>query len=189
MSFKVKATRPKFDTVPPGTHGAQLVGLIDCGTQSGEFDGEVRESHMIYLVFELPNVKSQASEGHMLAGLQTGLTLHVKSRLRAVASALLGRAIAHDEEIDIATLLGRNCVIEVKPDKGYSRIVGVWEIDRDHAVGRCDREKLLVTLDDVKKHGTKVLPDWLPWIFGETVADHVSAAKELQPGYKAPKLS
>ena len=130
----MKAPKPKstYEAVPAGTHVATLYSIVNLGTSSFEFKGEMKTSTKIRLTFELPGEMREFGEDKVMKPMaisrEFGFSMGKKSHLRPFVEGMLGVAL-HDEEayaFDIEDLLGRSCLLSVshteKDGNVYSNI-------------------------------------------------------------------
>lgn len=130
----MKAPKPKstYEAVPAGTHVARLYSIINLGTSSFEFKGEMKTSTKIRLTFELPGEMREFGDDKELKPMaisrEFGFSMGKKSHLRPFVEGMLGVAL-HDEEaynFEIEDLLGRTCLLSVshteKDGNVYSNI-------------------------------------------------------------------
>jgi hypothetical protein len=101
----MKLTVSSF-TVPPGTYPAKLTGLET--TNHEQFGPGLRFSFV---------VATGEFEGKRVVRT-TGCSLSPGNALGTLVSGLLGRALELDEEIELDSLLGRDCLIRVAETKG-----------------------------------------------------------------------
>ncbi|HYE20938.1 MAG TPA: hypothetical protein VEA69_21005 [Tepidisphaeraceae bacterium] len=167
-----------YEKAPAGNHPAVLVALIDMGTQEQEFGGEVKEQHRIYGVWELVTEKKADGSNHVV-GLDLTLSLNEKAKLRKWIEARLGRLIAEGEEYDVLSELGQPCLLNVVEKNGYPKVEGMSSVPKGMQVAKPTYPLTAWHLDDLEKTGQIALPSWVPYLYGEPLADHIKRAKEL----------
>jgi len=168
----------EYQLCPEGTHDAVCVAVVDLGTQppSGKFV-EQGPKRKVYLVFELVEEATRP-----LIAKDYTASLHEKSALRKVAEAVAGRKFGDDEEIDIARLAGRKCLISVThtgAERKYHNVSGVLPAKKNAAINDPQHKPFTWFLDD----GTPFRgPDWLPFWYGKSVEEVVANCAEMRKG-------
>jgi hypothetical protein len=126
----------EFEQAPAGNHVGRCVGLIDIGTQQGEYLGKTTYARKIVLRFELPN--ELISEGEwagkpfVVSKFYTA-SLGEKANLRKDLAAWRGRDFTPDElkGFDAKNLLDKPCMVNVThTDKGKAKISGITPIPK-----------------------------------------------------------
>lgn len=170
---------------PSGTHPAVLVGLIDLGTQHEEFGGEAKWQRQALLVWELPTKKRKDGKPFLMDAVVT-LSLNEKAKLRKWAEAMLDTKIADGAPFDIATLLGKACMVSVQlNEKGYAKVSAVTGFpDMGVPPPAAGTAAFLCGLEEYKG-GAKAIPEWVPWQWSKalgrraSVPDVLGASREL----------
>lgn len=186
----------KIEIPSADTHDARIVGLVDLGTHNEAFGNEQpKPKRQVYLVFELDEEISGVKGANHAVGVRYTLSFHEKATLRKLAEAILneGQKYAPDADVDYNALLGQPCSVQIahvsgKGDKADRKYVKVGTISavpkkRRESVFKPTREifEWYVGRDDLND-----LPDNLPRIFGETVADVIKRCHELGGSGNAP---
>lgn len=109
MSYILKRTKTKL--FPEGIYSAIVK---DLKTGPSKFD-EDKES--ITLVFQTDYREFKGEAGRKIMRSYTS-SLYEKSKLSSVIEALLGRKIGEEEEIDIYSLIGKECRLKIENRKG-----------------------------------------------------------------------
>ena len=120
--FIISAGEQKNRPLPPAeTHLARVVDIIDLGTQVEINDkGEKKEKRKLRVTFELPNERAVFDEAKgdepFLIGRTYTQSMHEKSNLRPLASAVLGKTLTDEEcrRFDVTALVGRTCLVSVE---------------------------------------------------------------------------
>ena len=125
MSIIAKVpTGSNFKQIPAGTHVATLAKVEDLGMRPNQFkkdsEGNPTMQHQVCLHFEL--------EGYEGSDLRSWVTLSLfkKANLFKIVRCLIGAA--PNEDLDLLTVVGRQCLVEVehkpgKDNKVWPRIV------------------------------------------------------------------
>ena len=126
MSLIAKESVSNFKPVPPGMHLARCFKIIDLGTQRSEWNGEVKDRHMVMLQWE---VHSEDEAGNplitpngepMSISKNYANTLSPKSSLRLHLSSWRGRDFTSEElrGFELKNVLGVWCMVTVKASLG-----------------------------------------------------------------------
>jgi hypothetical protein len=185
-SFKTRANNGDggdFELPPSGTHPAVMVGLIDLGTTENTYNGKTSDRHKILLVWELTAEADSKGQNFIVAQDYTW-SLNKKAALRPIVEGFRGKALADDEEYDLALMLGKPCMINVTEGvsgggKKFAEIAGCSPPMRGLTVPPATRDvvffhigALTSTKDDLE------IPDWVPPLYGRKVVDDIKKSKE-----------
>jgi hypothetical protein len=191
MGFTKKASAGggDFAEAPPaGPHPAVLVGLIQLGTQETEFQGKKDWKEQILLVWELTATKkSQSAENHIIQKQYT-FSLNQKAALRKLIENWRGKSLQEGEDFDIARCLGKPCLVTVihtgTGERPYGKIEGVGGVPAGLTVPAPTKTPTAWEITDpIAK-----LPDWLPFLYGESVLDVIKRSQEIS-GKGPPTIS
>lgn len=128
MQYILKRTKTKL--FPEGIYNAVVK---DLKTGPSKFD-EDKES--VTLVFQTDYSEFKGEAGRKIMRSYTS-SLYEKSKLSSVIEALLGKKIGEEDEIDIYSLIGKECRLKIKNRKGEisgkmaSRIIEVLPANRE----------------------------------------------------------
>jgi len=178
-----------FSEAPPaGPHPAVLVGLIQLGTQETEFQGKKDWKEQILLVRELTATKkSQSTENHIIQKQYT-FSLNQKASLRKLIENWRGKSLAEGEDFDILKCLGKSCLVTVihtgTGEKPYGKIEGVGGVPTGLTVPPPTKAPVAWSIDE----SVAKLPDWLPFLYGESVLDVIKRSQEVS-GKGPPTIS
>jgi len=130
-----------FKPVPPGTHIARCVTVVDCGMQKTEWQGQEKWQHKVWIAFEVPAVRvewekdGQQNEGPAIIGKLYTNNIGEKAHLGQHLSSWRGKAFTGVEirdGFDVSVLLGLPCQIAVTHNesngKVYANITGIMGI-------------------------------------------------------------
>lgn len=129
-----------FEPAPVGNHIARCIGLIDVGTQQGEYQGKTTHARKIVIRWELPN--ELISEGEFsgkpfIVSKYYTASLSEKANLRKDLSAWRGRDFT-DQELsgfDAKNILDKPCMVNVTHnEKGRAKVSGVTPIPKGLSV-------------------------------------------------------
>ncbi len=118
-----------FEPAPAGTHIARCFRIIDIGTHHGEYDGKPNVRNQVIVGFELPNEMEEFNgerQPFIVFKFYTN-SLGEKANLRKDLEAWRGRPFSTEELIrfDLATILGKPCMVTVVHKDKKARIAGV----------------------------------------------------------------
>jgi hypothetical protein len=130
----------EFEQAPAGNHLGRCIGMIDIGTQQGEYLGKTTHARKIVVRFELPN--ELVSEGDfagkpfIVSKFYTA-SLSEKANLRKDLVSWRGREFT-DEELrgfDSKNILDKPCMVNVThTEKGKAKISGITPVPKGMAV-------------------------------------------------------
>lgn len=180
--FQVEATNSGGggELPPPGNYPAVLVGLVDLGTHEEEYQGKRYDARKVLLCWELAG-ENRSDGGPQILSMDFNLLekMSAKSKLRKLLEGWRGRPMDDKEAIDLAVLMGKACLLNVghkKSQKGsdYATILGVTPVLKGMAVPRPLCELFTWHFGA----GPFTPPDWLPFLYGKPVLEHIEAARE-----------
>lgn len=176
----------QFEAAPIGNHIGRCVGLIDVGTQSGEYQGKTTHARKIVVRWELPNELISegdfAGQPFVVSKFYTA-SLSEKANLRKELSAWRGRDFTDDElrGFDAKNILDKPCMVNVThTDKGKAKVSGVTPVPKGIQVpGRVNdilyfslepedfKPEVFERLSDFYKDMIRKSPEWAG-LHGET---------------------
>ena len=138
-----QSTGGSYEKAPEGQHIARLVGIIDEGTQTWEFQGTPKSGQKLYLQFELypedddgQPMTNQNGE-FFLVGEEYTAVLNDKSNLTKLITSWRGKALEpQDYPFDFSRMLGKYALISVAHNKSadgaktYANIAGIAPVPR-----------------------------------------------------------
>lgn len=163
---------------PAGNHLAVLVGIFDMGHQLDDFDPlKSKWQHRAFFVWELVGEPiAGASKNHVI-GIDLTLSLNEKAKLRKWVEARTGKPIPDGTTFDPTTELGQPCFLNVIEKNGYPKVEGVAAVPKGIPVPKASYPLVAVTLDEFL--AKTPIPEWVPYLYGSPLADHISAAREI----------
>lgn len=131
MGRHAKDSGGDFTPAPAGTHRAVCVGLVDIGTQRGEFQGQVTVRNQVIIRWELSDEPMEDGQPYIVSGFFTN-SLNEKSRLRPLLEAWRGRAFTEEElgGFDLQSILGAPCLVTVIHKDGRARVQSVSSLPK-----------------------------------------------------------
>lgn len=152
---KESSNTMEFETVSAGVYTALCYRVIDLGTQTTEFAGEVKEGHKVMISWELFGDGSRMTDGRPFSvHKQYKISLHEKATLRKDLEAWRGKKFTADElsGFDVSNVLGTACTMQVMvSDDGKYANVGTIMATKEKPAG--ENEPVLFIIDDKKTHG------------------------------------
>ena len=158
----------EFEQAPIGNHVGRCIGMIDIGTQQGEYLGKTTHARKIVLRFELPN--ELISEGEfagkpfVVSKFYTA-SLGEKANLRKDLSSWRGRDFTPEElrGFDSKNLLDKPCMVNVThTDKNKAKISGITPVPKGMSVPGRVHDLLYLSLepDEFKRDVYESLNDY-----------------------------
>lgn len=181
MSFKMTAGAGGGggEKPPAGNHLAVMVAAVDMGTQLHDYQGKVSWRRDIYLLWELVGAPIAGTTGkNHVIGTALTMSLNEKATLRAWVQARTGKMIADGAEFDITSELGQPCLLNVIEKGGYPRIEGVAAVPKGFPLPTATYKPVAISLDEFKTN-PGIIPEWVPWHYGNPLAEHIKACKEI----------
>lgn len=171
-----------FTPCPAGTFLARCCRIIDLGTQSTEYQGEVKPAHKALITFEVTDPDTFTdSGGCFTVSKRYTASLHEKAALRRDLEAWRGAKFSDAElqRFDLASVLGKTCLLSIvhvdKDGKTFANIGGVMKAPKG-MTGSEPSEPLL--------HFDLAAPNWN--IF-DTLGEKLKAQIAASPEYKAAR--
>jgi hypothetical protein len=168
-----------FEKAPPGNHPAVLVAIIDMGTQwqEGYQGAPGKWQRRAYFVWELVLEKRAEGGGNHVIALDLNVSLNDKAKLRKWIEARTGKAIPDGVEYDVSQELGQPCLLGVVMKGDFPKVDSVSGVPKGMAVAEPGHKPVLISLDEFRA-GAKI-PDWVPYLYGEPLADVIKRCKEI----------
>jgi hypothetical protein len=190
--WKQKATKAgggEFEIPEAGSHPAVCIGLIDLGTHTETFKDKQKgterkvDLRKVLIVWELTDqpMTGMKNVNHVI-GRDFNVTFSDKSALRKMVEAWGGKKFKEDEEFDLSKLLGKPGMVTVSHGEGktsgkaYAKFEAIAPVPKNMTVPPAQRKPVQwsVTDDDA------LLPDWLPYIYGEPAVDWITRCHEVK---------
>lgn len=165
-----------------GNHPAVLVGLIDLGTHRDEYQGKEITNRKVLFCWEIPGETTSAGAPHVLVSdFNVPPKLSGKSKLRAMLEAWRGKPMEDHEQLDLAALIGKPCLLNVgrgKSSKGseYAKIMGISPTIKGMQAPRPFNASYVWAFG----MGPFNPPDWLPFLYGRPVLETVERSHEFK---------
>lgn len=118
-----------FKPIPEGLHPAICNLVVDLGVQKTTYLREEKETHQVYIRWELPYQRiefekdGEKKEGPMVLGETYTMSLNEKANLRKHLESWRGKKFTEEEldGFDLFNLLGVGCQITIVHNKGKDK--------------------------------------------------------------------
>lgn len=181
MPFTVKQDEQfKRELIPAGNHHAVCYGVIDLGTQAGEWKGTPNTKHEVMVCWEIPALTIEIEkEGVKMVmpkvkSRRFTLSLGEKANFYKMLVSWRGRAFTAEElaGFDIFNLIGANCLLNVihvvKGENTYDNITGASPLlaGMTKLAPKTDIWKYYIVEDQMNI--PECIPDWIKEIIGKS---------------------
>lgn len=156
----------EFESAPIGNHIGRCIGMIDVGTQQGEYQGKVTHARKVVIRWELPT--ELISEGDfagkpfVVSKFYTA-SLSEKANLRKDLVSWRSREFT-DEELrgfDAKNILDKPCMVNVTHnEKKKAKVAGITPIPKGMAAPGRVNDLFFFSLDDFKPELFEKLSDY-----------------------------
>jgi hypothetical protein len=186
VSLKRKANSggngEEFEKPAAGTFPAICVAIIVTGTHNEAYPGqEARDTPKLFLVWELLGEVMAGSKFNFVIGREYTDSLNAKANLRKLIDGWRSKGpLADDEEFDISLLKGQPCLVTVthttpnSEGKQYANVSSVTKPMKGQKFDKPMREMFVYEAVDANPPAQ----DWLPRIYGKTVAERIMVSNE-----------
>jgi hypothetical protein len=140
MAIIAENTGTKREPIPQGNYVARCYQMIEIGTVQEEFEGQKKIMHKVRIGWELPTEQRVFDEAKgeqpLVISNEYTLSMHEKSKLRAILQSWRGKAFSEEEakSFDITKLIGVPCMLniihKVTPNGTYANIGSVAPIPK-----------------------------------------------------------
>ena len=155
------------EPAPAGTHAAWCFGMIDLGTQTGQYEGRQRSTHKVWIWWELAEERQADGKPFRLGGFYS-VSLHEKSSLRKMLQSWRGVPFTAEEldAFDLTTIVGKPCLVNVAhnktPDgKVRDQIAAVTKLVKGMTIPPMAAQKTIFNIDEWDARIFDSLPDFL----------------------------
>lgn len=173
-----------FEACPAGTHPAVLVGLLDIGTYSEQFQGQPpKDARKVLLVWEVI-----VDDARHYVGRDYTLSFNQKATLRQLVEKWRGKAFGDDEGFDLSVLVGKPCLISIVHKTSgsgntYGRVDGVMSLPKGMPAPTASHPPVVWS---VMSGGPVPDADWLPYLRGKPLQEVIKTCKERNGGVSVP---
>jgi len=172
--MKVKKSSGERVLPSEGVHEAQLLKIIDLGTQYSEkYDSSARK---VILTFELDEkhvFNEENGEQPFLIDARFTLKLTARSNFGKFVASWLGKKFADlEDDLDLNDLFQVPCQLNLvynkDGDNTYCNIDSVMPVPKSVKYSPTENDTLVFDLDDFDADTFESLPDWLQETIGES---------------------
>ena len=190
MGITAKTTQTNFELVPAGSHIARCYSMVEIGTVTETFKGELKTLHKVRITWELPLetkvFNPEKGEQPFSVSKEYTLSMHEKSNLRKDLSSWRGRGFTDDEAsaFDITKLLGVPCMVNVVHNQAqngnvYANVMGVMPLPKGTQCPPQVNTTFMLSFENFDEGKFNLLPEWLK--------ERIKATPEFkQIGFKVP---
>lgn len=155
-----------YTPVPSGTHVARCYQMIELGTITEPYLGEMKTSKKVRIGWELPLETKEFKQGEgekpFVISKDFTLSMHEKATLRKFLEAWRGKTFTEAEakSFDITKLIGVPCMVSViheeKEGKNHAKVTGVTSIPKGMTCPEQVNETFILSYDafDLEKFNT-----------------------------------
>ena len=180
-----------FEPAPAGMQLARCYRIVDLGTQESTYMGEVKQSHVILVSWELPNAPMTDGRPFTVSRRFTA-SLGTKAKLRAALESWRGRKFtpAELDGFDLKNVLGKTCLLNIihSPSKDgskvYANVDTVNPVVQGMPIPHAINEQLFFTLSDFDRATYEKL--------GKNIQESIAKSPEYQSlgnSYQEPSSS
>lgn len=150
-----------FKQAPAGSHVARCIRLIDLGTQTSEYQGQVNHKSQVLISWELCHElyeyedenKQKVQKPFLVSAFYTN-SLSEKANLRRDLISWRGRDFTKEEleKFDLQSILGAPCIVSVViNDKGKAKVEGVLKLTKGTEAPDCVNKPYAFWLDEFER--------------------------------------
>lgn len=160
-----------FAPVPAGTHVARCYQMIELGTVTEPYMGEMKTGKKVRLSWELPlelkEFKQGEGESPFVISKDFTLSLHEKATLRKFLESWRGKNFTDDEakSFDITKLLGVACMVsvinETKDQKTYGKLTNVSTLAKGMVCPPAINKQVVLSYDMFDFETFNILPKFI----------------------------
>lgn len=162
-----------YKVVDAGVYPARCYSMVELGTQTSEFNGEIKSARQVNITFELPTeltvFHEENGEQPYSVSKTYNLSMHEKATLRKDLESWRGKGFTEEEAkaFDITLLLGKVCQINIihktSPDgqKTYANIGNIIPLGKGQTVPAQINPTRMLCFDNFDFNAFKELPEWL----------------------------
>lgn len=163
--------RKSFEPISSGVHMCVCSGLIDLGTQVGEYQGNQTIAKKVIIQWDFTDETYEDQDGNekirQMSKEYTASIFSEKAKLRQDLTAWRGKEFSADElkKFDLSSVLGAGCQIQIihveKGDKKYANIKSIMSLPKGLKLDK-PSEYLVFDLDDKDTWSNwSKIPQWI----------------------------
>ena len=178
MSFEVPKSG-KTERPPAGNHLAVLVALIEMGEQWQDPFKPTDKGYWWprdFYLWELIGEQIAGTGKNHLIGIDLNRSTGANSKLRAFVEARTGKPMGDD--FNPKSELGQPCFLSVVVNKkGYPVVNGMAAVPKGFTLPAPTYPVTALTLEEFQ--AGESLPEWVPWLYGNPLGDHIRGCKQI----------
>lgn len=152
-----------YAQVPAGSHVAVCFRVVDLGTQTETYEGNVSQKRKLLISWEIDEPNPSADNERFTISKFYTASLSPKSKLRPDLESWRGRVFT-DEELkgfDIAKILGQGCMLSVAEgdNGGKSKVVGVMALPKGMKAFAGSKDPVHFSFDNFDMDSFNELPE------------------------------
>jgi hypothetical protein len=172
MGITAKTTQSNFELVPSGSHIARCYSMVEIGTVTENYKGELKTLHKVRITWELPLetkvFNPEKGEQPFSVSKEYTLSMHEKSNLRKDLSSWRGRGFTEEEAsaFDITKLLGVPCMVNVVHNTAqngntYANVLAISPLPKGTQCPPQINGTFMFSFENFEQSKFDSLPDWL----------------------------
>lgn len=187
---------------PAGTYGGRIVGVLDLGTHTSQYQGQANTARQVLVCFELTGINDQNAKKPVIVAKKYGvyyaddkrkdLVYGKKSHLRQHMELLRGKPYSATESPNPEKLVGAACLVTLTPKTSssgndYAVVAGFGKLPDGMTVAKASVEPLVWSYTD----SLPASAGWLPDIYDDgifrTPAEYAKNCHEICNDWPAPR--
>lgn len=160
-----------YTAVPSGTHVARCYQMIEIGTITEPYLGEMKTTKKVRIGWELPLETKEFKQGEgekpFVMSKDFTLSMHEKATLRKFLESWRGKAFTEAEakSFDVTKLIGAPCMISVieesKDGKNYSKISNISSLPKGMTCPPQVNDTFILSYDNFDVEAYNTLPKFI----------------------------
>lgn len=184
-----------FTPPPAGVFPAICYRFIDLGTQTSNFQGQIKHQRKIMLSWEITDTDEKMDDGRPFTISQRFTwSMHEKAGLRKTLESWRGKAFEDSDfgegGFDAKNLVGAPCMLSItrveKEGKTFSNISAVTKLPKGLAAGELTNEKVYFSLENYDSATFSKLSEGLQTIIKASPEYQALGKPQSDNGYHAP---
>ena len=171
-----------FPIATAGTHSAVLVAIVDLGTKKDRYQDSGKEftARKVFFCWELEDTDAKEGGPRFFAGADYTLSFGERAKLRQLVENWRGNKFKDGDNFDVDKLLGQPCLLQIthkttSAGRTVAQIVSAAKLAKGMVKIAPTHPLFISELGD-----GKTLPEWLPYLYGRPLADHIADCEEMK---------
>lgn len=171
-----------YELPPSGNHGAVCIDVLALGTHDNDYQGEAKTATKLAIIFETPG-ETDSKGDPFIFGVEFTHSLHEKAKLRSFLETWRGKKFETLENFSLAAVIGKACLLNVthgrgKKDKEYANAGAATPLPKGMPTPKAVRSAIGYSPRDLAAGKEPPIAEWLPRLYGQTIADVIKESKE-----------